>query len=260
MAQGGQVIRYKLHASLDVFSVTGAVTRQYAGGVHAPPLRAAQLTGILLLRTEASGDQWLVTGTSPELSGNNGTQPLEESDIRRARLGKWVATVGGECRYTWNGEPAVPSALNVLLWPIAWRPLDAPAGMRIGDAIEVPFDLPLQCFLEDDPIGVQPITIRYVFRGESYLSKEPAWLFDIHVEEEIRRAVRHPEREGLTLVGSVKASGSARIRRADGRLDYARFTLDVRLALEGEGLPFGVFSSATCTATAEYQRKAPEGG
>jgi len=259
-AQGGQVIRYKPHASLDVFSVTGAVTRQYAGGVDAPPLRAAQLTGTLLLRTEPSGEQWVVTGVCRELSGNDGTQPLDDAALRRARLGKWLATVGGGCRYTWNDEPAVPSALNALLWPIPWRPLDAPNGVKIGDAIEQRFELPLQAFLEDDPIGDQPITIRYVFRGESYLSKEATWLFDIQADEEIRRPVRHPEREGLTLVGTVKASGSVRVRRADGRLDYARFTLDVRLTLEGEGLPFGVFSSATAVATAEYQRKAPDGG
>lgn len=259
-AQGGQIIRYKPHASLDLFSVTGAVTRQYAGGVDAPALRAAELNGTLLLRTELSGDRWQVTGICQELSGSSGSKPLPEADLRRARLGKWSATVGGDCSYTWNGEPAVPSALNALLWPIPWRPLDAPAGVRVGDAIETRFDLPLQSFFEDDPIGVQPVTIRYVFRGESYLSKEPTWLFDIQADERIRRKVKHPERQGLTLAGTVKVSGSVRIRRADGRLDYGRFTLDVRLSLEGEGLPFGVFSSATAVATAEYQRKAPDGG
>lgn len=218
------------------------------------------MTGTLLLRTELLGEQWAVTGVCQELTGTDGSKPLADSDLRRARLGKWVATVGGGCRYTWNGEPAVPSALNALLWPIPWRPLEAPGGVKIGDAIEQSFELPLQSFLEDDPIGVHPITLRYVFRGESYLSKEPTWLFDIQADEQIWRAVKHPDREGLTLVGTVKASGSVRIRKADGRLDYARFTLDVRLTLEGEGLPFGVFSSATAVATAEYQRKAPEGG
>lgn len=259
-AQGGHVIRYKPHASIDVFTVSGAITRQYAGGVDAPPLRAAQLTGTLLLRTELIGERWVVTGVCQELTGTDGSKPLSDSDLRRARLGKWVATVGGGCRYTWNNEPAVPSALNALLWPIPWRPLDAPDGVKIGDAIEQSFDLPLQSFLEDDPIGVQPITLRYVFRGESYLSKEPTWLFEIQADEQIRRQVKHPDREGLTLAGTVKASGSVRIRKADGRLDYARFTLDVRLTLEGEGLPFGVFSSATAVATAEYERKVAEGG
>lgn len=236
------------------------MTRQYAGGVDAPPLRAAQLTGTLLLRTEQIGEAWTVTGVCQELSGNDGSKPLPDAELRRARLGKWLADVGGGCRYTWNDKPEVPSALNALFWPIPWRPLDAPNGVKVGDAIEQRFDLPLQSFLEDDPIGVQPVTMRYVFRGESYLSKEPTWLFDIRAEEQVRRSVKHPEREGLTLVGTIKASGSVRVRRADGRVDYARFTLDVRLSLEGKGLPFGVFSSATAIATAEYQRKTPDGG
>ncbi len=256
-SQGGHVVRYKPEATVDVYDFTGAVSNQYAGGLDAPPLRVAQLTGVLKLKTEPRGEEWVVTGTCPELSGNDGTKPLPEEQLKRCRLGKWIAPVSVKSApgYTWNDQPATPSVLNAVWWPLAWRPVGTDQPLKIGDSVEATFDLPVQAFLEDDPVGTAPIRIRYVFQGPSYLSQDPTWLFDIEAEEKIARDVKHPEREGLRLEGTVSIRGTLRIRRSDGRMEYGKFNMTADLRLAGEGLPFRTFSSARTFVTAEYKRK-----
>jgi hypothetical protein len=242
---------------LDVYDFTGAISNQYAGGVDAPPLRVAQLTGVLNLKTEAREGQWAVIGTCAELSGNDGTKPLAEQDLRQGRLGKWTATIPADESpvYTWNERPAVPSPLNAVWWPILWRPVDSPQPLKVGESVTAAFSLPLQTFLEDDPIGAIPIRVRYVFQGPSYLTAEPTWLFDVEANEQISRSIKHPERDGLRIEGTVSLRGTLRVRRSDGRMEYGKFNLTADLRLAGEGLPFGTFSSARALVTAEYKRK-----
>ncbi len=246
-------MRFRLEESTVSYTVSGSILRTYLGGRSAPETRRATLVGLYRTSTVNDSGAWTTLGTSEDCSLTMDGEPLPARDVSAAKLGKWtVPLAGGRARYTWDGEPRVPSVFSVPFWPVGWAPMTGDLSLKIGDLAIGDFDFPLQTILEDDPIGDERVPIRLRFDGPE-AADPPVYRFLVETNTPVDRRVHHPEDPELRLKGSIAISGTIDLNRRDGRVESATLLWLVDLGLEGPGYPFG-FSKARLTASTTLKR------
>jgi hypothetical protein len=251
--QDGHAVSYKLEPGSIKYRMRGQVFTTYVGGIRAPGSRQCEIGGTLELVTEPRGDKWAVVAKSGGLSVTKSGKPAPAAETKLALQGVWTQLVDGPATYTLNGKPAKPSQLNAPIWPISWAPISSPTGLKIGDELVREFQLPVQAFLEDDPVGVVPISLKAVFNGPEYPSSSRLYLFTIRADETFERPAKHPEDPTLNLKGHVLVDARLKVNRDTGRLESASLVMSVEFTLEGKKYPFG-FSRAKGSVSANLER------
>jgi len=248
----GHEIRPKPSENPLVYQVRGSVFRRYLGGVKAKEVLTASLRGKFLVKP--SGDSTLI-GFSKDLSLMAEGKPLPKSEAILGWGGKWhVSYTNHSWCYTFNGSLRCPHFLNLPLFPLGWAWTKQAENLKVGTSIEVPFDLPVQTFLEDDPVEKFPIRFVYIFDGEDYSVSVPAFRFRIATNFDFDHPIQHPEAKGLSLRGRISISGSVTIERKTGIVEKSEVTWIGNLALEGAEYPFG-FSKAEFSSTVSFHRE-----
>lgn len=249
----GHAVRYPLTESTVEYRITGSVFRKYVGGRDAPEVRTADLSGVLVVKTRVANLSWVAEGFWKTLVITQNEVSISKEDHAKAVAGKWtIALPSGSPFYTINGKPAIPNSLSLAAWPFCWLPLTATSAMKIGDEFTAPFSLPLQSFLEDDPIGIMPISLRFRFQGPER-EQVPVYQFDLVTSEVFNKKIKHPEDNNLTLTGNMRVTGAISLSRDDGRLESGRLMAALSLGLNGPKYDFG-FSKSDSSVSAMYQR------
>ncbi|MCH8273930.1 MAG: hypothetical protein IH851_03995 [Armatimonadetes bacterium] len=254
-AQGqGHEIRYPLEEGTVEYRFRGGVVRSYYGSVDAPVRRRADVSGVFTVKTERADGEWVVVGRAREAKVTLDGRPASAEVAAAVAAGVWRRAVkGGEAVYSVDGSPAVPSALNAPLWPLGWAPLVPKRSLRIGDEVVVTFHMPVQAFLEDDPIGSLEVPVRLLFVGPERQPYGSVQAFRFQTEFSVNKKIRHPEGPNLTLRGTVRILGDLKVSRRDGRIEESTVLMTVSLRLEGPEYEFG-FSKSDASIAAHFER------
>ncbi|HWP31391.1 MAG TPA: hypothetical protein VNK96_06680 [Fimbriimonadales bacterium] len=235
-----------------LYRIRGSVFRRYLGGVKAKEVTSATLLGNFIVKPLGENE---VEGFSKDLSLTEEGKPLPKGESILGWGGKWrVSYADGSWFYTFNGKPRIPHFLNLPLFPLAWAWTKNAEKLKVGTSIEVPFDFPVQTFLEDDPVGSIPVRFVYIFDGEDHTVPFPAFRFRIATNLDFDHLVQHPEAKGLSLRGRISVVGTLILERKTGIVEKSEVTWNGHLMLSGPEYPFG-FSKAEFSSTVSFQRE-----
>lgn len=248
----GHEIHPKPPENILLYRVRGSVFRRYLGGVKAKEVTTATLLGNFVVKPLGGSE---VEGFSKDLLLTEEGKLLPKSEAILGWGGKWrVSYSGGSSSYTFNGKPRIPHFLNLPLFPFGWAWTKKAEKLKVGTSIEVPFDLPVQTFLEDDPVGTIPVRFVYIFDGEDHTVSFPAFRFRIATNLDFDHSVQHPEAKRLSLRGRISVIGSLILERKTGMVEKSEVTWTGHLMLSGPEYPFG-FSKAEFSSTVSFQRE-----
>jgi hypothetical protein len=251
--QSGHEVRFPLRPEKTLYDVRGRVVRNYIGGKIAPEIRRCELSGTYAIELIEKSGEWLLIGASEACTVTDGGKELSPGDSALAKFGKWTFSMKDQNEsYTWDNKIRVPSILSLPFWPIGWRPILPAQPLKIGDLTVAEFQVPLQSFLEDDPIGSVSIPITYRFDGPT-LTEPPCFRFFVETKVSLDRRIDHPEDRNLKLVGEISIQGVIDVNRTDGRVESASLVWSVDIGLDGPGYAFG-FSKCKLTASANLRR------
>lgn len=249
----GFTVQYKRVASEVRYQFRGQMLTVYAGAIDAPPSRAVDMAGTLILRTEQRpGNRWVVVAVTDGIKVTRAGKPVPKEESHLALKGTWTQTVGGSATYTAKGLAVLPVAFNAPLWPMAWAPIAADKGMKVGEVWSSIFSLPAQAFLEDDPIGWFGIPLNFVFNGQDPINKN-LYSISLKTSHDFNDPVKHPEAKDLFLTGNVLLDGRIKTRKDDGRLESANVIFSFDIGLTSDAYEFG-FSKARGSVTAVLDR------
>lgn len=251
--QSGHEIRFPLREETIFYEVSGKVVRTYLGGRTAPEVRSGQLEGRYRVQLSRSQGGWTLTGVSEDCVLTSDGKSLSPAENAAAKLGKWTVRLDSkDVSYTWDDKPRPPFVLSLPFWPVGWMPIVPESPLRIGDWTIAVFRLPLQSFLEDDPIGVASLPIKYVFDGP-VPGEPPRFRFNVQTTREFDEKVSHPEDPDLKLTGRIQISGTIEVNRRDGRVESAVLRWIADIGLEGPRYSFG-FSKCRLNASVNLSR------
>ncbi len=254
LALQGFDIGFPLKEETLLYEFRGGVLGTYYGGIDAPVLREARISGTLRIRIYRQGEQWLVEGSLADARVEEGGKPASASVVNSAVGGVWRgALFQSDWRFFVEGRERLPSALGSPWFPLVWAPFRPDGRVKVQDAVTFFRSLPLQAFLEDDPIGSLevPVTLRFV--GLERREGIPVYKFHYDTVHTIRQPVMHPEDPALTLRGEISLKGDLMLARSDARLEHAFLLWRLDLTLEGAGYPFG-FSRCRASVSSVLER------
>lgn len=248
--QGHEIKPQPLESPI-LYRVRGSVYRRYLGGVKAKEVTAVTLFGNFVVKPSGENE---IVGISKDLSLTEEGKPLPKSEAILGWGGKWrVSYTDDSWVYVFNDKPRYPHFLNLPLFPLGWAWTRKAGELKVGANVEVAFDLPVQTFLEDDPVGTVPIRFIYIFDGEDHSVSVPAFRFKIATNLDFNHPVQHPEAKGLSLQGRISVVGSVILERKTGIVEKSEVTWMGHLTLSGAAYPFG-FSKAEFSSTVSFQR------
>lgn len=251
--QSGHDVRFPLRTEKTLYDVRGRVVRNYIGGKIAPEIRRCELSGTYAIELIERSGEWFLVGMSESSTVTDGGKELSTGDSALAKFGKWTVSLKDQREvYTWDGKDRVPSILSLPFWPIGWRPILAKQPLKIGDLTVTEFEISLQSFLEDDPIGSISIPITYRFDGPA-LTDPPCFRFFVETKVSLDRRIDHPEDQNLKLIGEISIQGTIDVNRSDGRVESASLIWGVDMGLHGPNYAFG-FSKCKLSASANLRR------
>jgi hypothetical protein len=250
----GFEIGFPLREETLLYKLRGGVLRTYYGGINAPVLREATITGTLQVRIYRQNEEWLAEGFLRNAKVEERGKPASSEVVNFATRGLWRGVLfQREWRFLVEGKETLPSALGAPWFPLIWAPFRSPGRVRVQDVITIPWSLPLQAFLEDDPIGSLEVPLTLRFMGLVRREGVPGYQFRYETVYSIRQAVKHPEDPNLTLRGEISLKGDFVLARSDARLEHAFLLWQLDLTLEGAGYPFG-FSRCRASVSSVLER------
>lgn len=251
--QAGHEIRFPLRDEVILYQVSGNLLRTYLGGRDAPEIRRAELQGRYRVHLTTVKGEWVLIGTAEDCVVTVDEKPVSASELAAAKLGKWrVSIESREASYTWDGRPRVPSVFSLPFWPVGWSPILPEESLKIGDRTVSAFRLPIESFLEDDPIGFTILPVTCVFDGP-VAGEPPLYRFIVDTSRDFEEKVKHPEDPDLKLVGRIQLAGTIEVNRRDGRVESANLRWTADIGLEGPRYSFG-FSKCRLNASASLSR------
>lgn len=254
LAFQGFEIGFPLKEETLLYRLRGRVLRTYYGGIDAPVLREATLSSTLRVRIYRQGEEWLVEGSLIGAVVEEKGKPASASVQSSATQGIWRgAPFQASWKFFVEGREGLPTALGAPWFPMIWAPFRSAGRLRVQDTVTTSWSLPLQAFLEDDPIGSLEVPLTLRFMGLDRWEGSPVYKLRYETAHSVRYPVKHPEDPNLTLKAEVSIKGDLMLARSDARIEYAFLLWWVDLSLEGEGYPFG-FSRCRASISSVLER------
>lgn len=259
LTQQGHEIRLVIRQEENVrYKVWGTVFRHYVGGKSGAGIRTADVNAIFTWTFQRGAEGFDLVGKWDSLELTLKGKPLPDSEQRRAAWGKWSgAAEGGPFTFTINGNAADPPLFGALGWPLVWSPFGRGVALRIGQKVVREVEIPIQPFMEDDPVGSVLLPVTLVFEGPDRDGAKRTFRFRFDTDYSSERGVSHPEQKNLKLKFEARIGGSLVLDRETGKIETVAMFSKLVFTLEKPGSEFP-FAKSDASIAANWQKVGQE--